>query len=60
MIFTFCLNTNFQIFLANIELALKTLESAEDMTAAETAPSPKNDIYAGVKYCKTKGRINFC
>lgn len=29
--------------LANIEDALSTLESAEDMTAADTAPSPKND-----------------
>lgn len=48
------------MFLANIELALKTLESAEDITAAETAPSPKNDIYDGVKYCKTNGRISFC
>jgi hypothetical protein len=27
---------------ANIELALSTLESAEDMTAAEMAPRPKN------------------
>ena len=41
---TFCRKTNFQIFRANIELALKTLESAEDITAAETAPNPKNEI----------------
>ena len=29
-------------FLANIELAERTDESADDITAAETAPSPKN------------------
>jgi len=38
------------MFLANIELALKTLESADDMTAADTAPRPKNDITLGVRY----------
>jgi hypothetical protein len=40
-----------------MELADKTLESAEDMTAAETAPRPKNDTALGVRYCKTIGRI---
>lgn len=40
-----------------MEEALSTLESAEDMTAAETAPSPKNDTKSGVKCCSTSGRI---
>ena len=47
------------MFRANIELALRTLESADDMTAAEMAPKPKNDITLGVRYCKTKGKISF-
>jgi hypothetical protein len=47
--FTFCLKTDFQTFLANIELALNTLESADDMTAAEIAPKPKNETTLGVK-----------
>ena len=47
------------MFRANMELALKTLESAEDITAAEMAPRPKNDIMFGVKYCNTKGKISF-
>ncbi len=47
---TFCLKTSFQIFLANMELALRTLESAEDMTAADTAPRPKKDTTPGVRY----------
>jgi hypothetical protein len=56
---TFCRKTNFQTFLAYIELALKTLESADDITAAETAPRPKNETAAGVKYCKTSGKTSF-
>ena len=40
-----------------MELADKTLESAEDMTAADTAPRPKNDTKLGVRYCSTIGRI---
>ena len=35
----------------------RTLESAEDMTAAETAPRPKNDTKLGVRYCSTIGNI---
>lgn len=27
------------------------------MTAAETAPSPKNETKSGVRYCKTIGNI---
>jgi hypothetical protein len=42
---------------ANIEAADNTDESAEDMTAADTAPNPKNDTKSGVKYCRTIGRI---
>lgn len=37
------------MFLANIELALSTLESADDMTAADIAPRPKKEITPGVK-----------
>lgn len=37
--------------------ALSTLESAEDMTAADTAPRPKNDTKSGVRCCSTSGRI---
>lgn len=38
-----------------MELADNTEESAEDITAAETAPKPINATADGVKYCKTKG-----
>ena len=34
----------------NIELADSILESAEDMTAADTAPRPTNDTAVGVRY----------
>lgn len=37
-------------FLANIELADRMLLSAEDITAADTAPRPKNDTNEGVRY----------
>lgn len=42
---------------ANIEAADKTDESAEDITAADTAPNPKNETKSGVRYCRTMGRI---
>lgn len=42
---------------ANIEAAESTEESADDITAAETAPKPKNDTKPGVRYCSTIGRI---
>lgn len=42
---------------ANIDAADNTDESAEDMTAADTAPRPKNDTKSGVRYCNTMGRI---
>lgn len=45
------------MFRANMELADRMEESAEDMTAAETAPSPKKEMYAGQRYCSTIGRI---
>lgn len=48
---------NLYTFLANIELADRMLLSAEDITAADTAPNPKNETKSGVKYCKTNGRI---
>lgn len=44
-------------FRANIDAADNTDESADDMTAADTAPRPKNDTKSGVKYCNTIGRI---
>lgn len=37
--------------------ALSTLESAEDITAAETAPRPKKDTKSGVRYWSTIGKI---
>ena len=36
-------------------LAERTDESAEDITAAEIAPRPKNETHFGVRYCKTRG-----
>lgn len=53
----FCRNINRYTFRANIEAADKTDESADDITAADTAPNPKNDTKAGVKYCSTIGKI---
>ena len=46
------------MFLANIELALSTLESAEDITAADIAPRPKNETIPGVRYRNTSGNIS--
>jgi hypothetical protein len=40
-----------------MELAERTLESAELMTAADTAPRPKKDTKSGVRYCSTIGKI---
>lgn len=53
----FCRKMSRYTLRANIEAADKTDESADDMTAAETAPKPKNDTKSGVKYCKTMGKI---
>lgn len=39
-----------------MELAERTLESADDMTAADTAPRPIKDTHAGVRNCRTMGR----
>jgi len=44
---------------ANMELAERTDESADDMTAAETAPRPMKVTPAGHRYCITIGRIIF-
>ena len=30
-------------------------ESVDDITAAETAPSPKNATQPGVRYCRANG-----
>ena len=40
-----------------MEEAERTEESAEDMTAADTAPRPKKEAALGVRYCNTIGRI---
>ena len=45
-------------FRANMELAAKTEESADDITAAETAPSPMKETAVGHRYCKTSGSAN--
>ena len=45
------------MFLANMELAERMEESAEDMTAAETAPRPKKETKGGQRCCRTMGRI---
>jgi hypothetical protein len=44
------------MFQANMELALRMEESAELITAAETAPSPMKATKDGVKFCSTNGR----
>lgn len=44
------------MFRANIELADKTLESADDIIAADIAPNAKNATQSGVKYCMTMGK----
>lgn len=41
-----------------MELAERTDESAEDITAADTAPSPMNVTQDGHMYCMTIGRIS--
>lgn len=43
---------------ANIELALSSDESDDDITAALTAPRPTNDTSGGVRYCSTMGSTN--
>lgn len=40
-----------------MELADNMDESAEDMTAADIAPSPIKETAGGVRYCKAIGRI---
>lgn len=42
---------------ANMDAADNTEESAELITAADTAPRPKKDTKSGVRYCNTIGRI---
>ncbi len=44
---------------ANMELADRMDESAEDMTAAETAPRPTNETKSGHRNCRHIGRIRF-
>ena len=45
--FTFCLKTHLYTLRANIEEAASTDESADDMTAADTAPRPTNETASG-------------
>lgn len=45
------------MFRANMELADKIEESADDITAADTAPRPKNEIQTGQRYWSTIGKI---
>jgi len=45
-------------FLANIVLELSIEESADDITAALTAPKPMTATGSGVRYWSTNGRIN--
>lgn len=52
-----CRKINRYTFRANMDDADSTDESAELITAADTAPSPKNDTKSGVRYCSTIGRI---
>lgn len=47
------------MFLANMPLADKMEESADDITAADTAPRPKKDTHTGHRYCRTSGKISF-
>lgn len=32
-------------------------ESVDDITAAPTAPMPMTEMYGGVRWCRTRGRI---
>lgn len=48
---------NLYTFRENIEEAERMEESAEDITAAETAPSPTKDTKSGVRYWRTIGKI---
>jgi hypothetical protein len=52
-----CLKMSLYTLRANMEAADNTDESADDMTAADTAPKPKNETKSGVRYCNTIGRI---
>jgi hypothetical protein len=45
------------MFRENMELAESVDESAEDITAAETAPRPMKETAPGVRYCRTNGKI---
>lgn len=40
-----------------MELAESIEESADDITAAEIAPSPMNETTGGVKYCRDIGSM---
>ena len=47
------------MFLANMAEAERMEESAEDMTAADTAPSPRKETAGGQRNCRHMGRIRF-
>jgi len=56
-ILNFCLKTFLYTFLVNKLDVASTLESADDITAAETAPRPRNDTTGGVRCWRTIDRI---
>ena len=45
------------MFRANMELAERMDESADDITAADTAPKPKKETKGGQRCWSTMGRI---
>lgn len=49
------------MFEEKTEVADRSAESADDMTAAEMAPMPTMDKNQGVTYCRVRGRTKvFC
>lgn len=42
-----------------MEAAERIEESAEDMTAADIAPKPKNEMKSGHIYCRQRGKTSF-
>ena len=54
---TLCRISSLYTLRVNMELADKMEESADDMTAADTAPNPMKATTGGVRYCITRGKI---
>ena len=53
---TFGRNISLYTFFTNMALTARMDESMDDMTAAATAPNPKNDTAAGARYWMAAGR----